>query len=311
MNIEGKVELINKIASAFLGSDPDKLTGLNIFTDKNFRIYKEQISKYFEQVQKSKRGTVFEISFDYNKEKFWMLTNMQPVLDSAGNMSGVVIIGNNTTEQHDSQRELQKLQIAIEQSTASIVITDNKGIVEYANKRYCEQIGYTLKEILQKPDYTFSKENKKKANYEKMWEKLIHGEIWEGELENKNKSGLLYWEKVIISPVFDEAGSILNFISVKEDISDSKKVRDYEINSRREIEVLNTTSLEILKLRPEENIFKLIGDQLSQLIPNYYFLIGHYNPDSGKIINEYIHVDNKTLNLFYSKAKSTNFKIIR
>ena len=302
LNNTGGIVLINKRAAAFMGTDPDKLLGLNIFTDSHFDLIKDQIFQAFEHVLKKKIPKVFELSFKSGEEDFWMLTNMQPVLDSKGNVSDVVLIGNNITQQRDSQRELKKLQIAIEQSTASIIITDNNGIIEFANTRYCKLTGYKLKDILQKPDYIFSSENKTEEYYKGMWEKLENGEVWEGEFQNKKKSGVKYWEKVIISPVFDETGYLINFISVKDDISDSKIVREYEINSRRELEILNDTSLKILNLGKKENIFNLIGDQLSKLIPDYYFFIGSYNYNSATLINEYINIEHKSLNQFFKKA---------
>ncbi len=309
LNNTGKIVLINKRAAAFMGTDPDKLLGLNIFTASHFDLIKDQLSQAFEHVLKKKTPDIFELSFISDEEDFRMLTNMQPVLDSTGNVSGVVVIGNNITQQRDSQRELKKLQIAIEQSTASIIITNNKGEVEFANNRYCKLTGYKLKDILHKPDYIFSSENKKEEYYKGMWEKLKNGEIWEGEFQNMKKSGVRYWEKVIISPVFDETESLVNFISVKDDISDSKKVREYEINARRELGILNDTSLKILNLSSSENVFNLIGNQLSQLIPEHYFLIASYDQDSNELINEYINVDHKSLNQFYKKTKLTNSKI--
>jgi len=55
-------------------------------------------------------------------------------------------------------------------------------------------------------------------------ETIISGKIWHGEFLNKRKNGELYWESAAISPIFDNEGNIINFLAIKEDITNIKKL---------------------------------------------------------------------------------------
>lgn len=306
---KGEINLINKKAATFFGLDSSEITRSNIFINPITKSLAKHLNNPFNEVLQNKIGQVVEINFEYTGHTFSMMTNLQPTFDSCQKVDGVVIIANNITDDRENQREMRKLQIAIEHSTASIIITNSDGKVEFANPRYCDLTGFTLNSILGKADYIFSKKNRNKEYFKEMRTKLNAREVWEGEFENLKKSGEHYWEKVIISPVFDEIGDLINFISVRVDISDSKRIKEFELKTIKNINVLNDTSLKILKLDDESNVFKLIGDQLSQILPDCYFLIGSYNPNTKMIQNEYIHIEQKILNKFYKKSKFSNAKV--
>jgi len=57
-----------------------------------------------------------------------------------------------------------------------------------------------------------------------LWETINSGKIWHGEFLNKRKNGELYWEAATISPIFDNNGAIINYLAVKEDITNIKKM---------------------------------------------------------------------------------------
>ena len=56
--------------------------------------------------------------------------------------------------------------------------------------------------------------------YKNLWDTIISGKQWRGNLHNKKKNGDVFWESASISPVLDEKGAVTNFIAVKEDITD-------------------------------------------------------------------------------------------
>ncbi|MCF8380490.1 MAG: PAS domain S-box protein [Bacteroidales bacterium] len=306
---DGEIILINKKASIFFGMEALDLMNKNFFDNPITNSIAENLQIPFSEVIDNKKGQVLETNFEFSGQEISLLSNLQPVFDSKNLIEGVVIIASNVSDERQAQREMRKLQIAIEQSTASITISDKNGIIEYANSRYCELTGFSSDNLIGKKDYIFSEKNSKKKYFTEMHQKLNAKDVWKGEFENLKKNGELYWEKVFISPVFSEYGELINFISVREDITDSKRIEKIEQETLKNIKVLNETSLSFLKLDEEANVFKLIGDQLTQIIPDTYFLIGSYNPDSKMIKNEYININQTILNQFYSKSKFTNFKV--
>ena len=112
---------------------------------------------------------------------------------------------------------------AIEQSPASIVITDVKGNIEYVNPKFVETTGYTAQEAKgQNPRLLKSGETKPDA-YQEMWQTITSGNEWRGEFHNKTKTGELFWESASLSPIHNDRGEITHFLAVKEDISERKR----------------------------------------------------------------------------------------
>lgn len=123
-----------------------------------------------------------------------------------------------------SQREdqLRKLSRAVEQSSSMVVITDASGIIEYVNEEFCDVTGYSVEEALsQRPSLLKSGETDAEV-YRSMWQALLAGQDWHGEIRNRRKSGALYWSALSVSPILDEDGSVTHFIGISEDISAQK-----------------------------------------------------------------------------------------
>lgn len=130
------------------------------------------------------------------------------------------------TERKRTEDQLRKLSLAIEQSPASIVITDTKGNIEYVNPKFTQVTGYSMEESRgQKPSILKSGEMALEE-YKKLWETITSGNDWRGEFHNKKKSGELFWETASISPVKNKDNVVTNFVAVKEDITERKHTEE-------------------------------------------------------------------------------------
>ncbi len=116
----------------------------------------------------------------------------------------------------------EKLLQAVEQSPISIMITDTKGNIEYVNKGFEEISGFSKEEVLSRNIDAFHVTDKN--NSPAFWSTIQAGKIWTGEINNKNKNGELYWEKVLISPVLSKSKTISSFIAIKEDITEKRNL---------------------------------------------------------------------------------------
>jgi diguanylate cyclase (GGDEF)-like protein/PAS domain S-box-containing protein len=133
-------------------------------------------------------------------------------------------------ERKESEAKLRTLYTAIEQSPASVVITDSEARVQYVNPRFTEASGYSSAETIgQNPRILKSGQTAEKI-YLELWTKLSSGQTWQGELLNKRKNGEFYWEEVHIAPVKNSAGVVTNYVAVKTDISERKRV-EHNLNS--------------------------------------------------------------------------------
>lgn len=119
---------------------------------------------------------------------------------------------------------LRKLSYAVAQSPASIVITDTQGRIEFINPKFTRVTGYSADEIIGKTPAILKSGETPSTVYHELWDAIEHGSEWEGVFHNRRKDGELYWERAHIGPIKDEHGVITNFIGIKEDISEQKRL---------------------------------------------------------------------------------------
>ncbi len=122
--------------------------------------------------------------------------------------------------------ELRKLSLAIEQSGSTIVITDTDGAIQYANPRFEETTGYTLREARGQNPRILKSGEQNADYYRVLWETITRGQIWRGEFHNRRKDGTLYWESATIAPVHNATGQITHYIAIKEDITEVKQAQE-------------------------------------------------------------------------------------
>ncbi|EKD30711.1 MAG: hypothetical protein ACD_77C00487G0021 [uncultured bacterium] len=128
------------------------------------------------------------------------------------------------TERKQAQKQLKLLGRAIEQNPVTIVITNTDGDIEYVNPQFAEVTGYTSDEVIGKNPRFLQSGEHSQAFYKDLWNTILSGGDWHGEMHNKKKNGEDYWESAVISPVLDENGKISSFVAVKEDITERKKI---------------------------------------------------------------------------------------
>lgn len=125
-------------------------------------------------------------------------------------------------QRQKASEDLKKLSMAVEQSPASVVITNLEGIIEYVNPKFSEVSGYPAQDVIGKHTRMLEGEVNDSGMLDKMWSTIKRGEIWKGESCNKRKNGSVYWESVVIAPIRDSNGDMTHYLSVKEDITDRK-----------------------------------------------------------------------------------------
>ena len=118
---------------------------------------------------------------------------------------------------------LQTLSRAVEQSPASVLITDPAGVLIYVNPHCCRLSGFAAEELVAKSARLVKFSHLTDEAYKALWDTLTSGEIWVGEVLNRKKDGTLYWELVSMSGIRDADGTILHCVGVMEDITERKR----------------------------------------------------------------------------------------
>jgi PAS domain S-box-containing protein len=188
-----------------------------------------------------------------------------PIFYPDGRRKGLLVNGRDITELIKKQRELLKLQRAIEQSPVSIVITDIDGNIKYVNPKFTEVSGYTFEEAIGK-NSKFLKSGKTDSSvYVELWNTILSGEDWRGEFINTKKNGEIYFEEAIISPIKNEEGVITNFVAVKEDITVKKKLLDELTKSEIQFRSIWENSIDAMRLIDEDGIIIDVNDAFCKM----------------------------------------------
>jgi len=125
----------------------------------------------------------------------------------------------------ESDNRLRQLSQAVEQSPASIMITDKDARIDYVNPKFTRVTGYSLEEVRGKTPRFLQSGDTDPLDYDALWEQINAGKEWRGTFHNCKKNGNLYWESASISPIFDAHGNITHFLAVKEDITELKHLK--------------------------------------------------------------------------------------
>ncbi|MEG6523812.1 PAS domain S-box protein [Desulfotomaculum sp. 1211_IL3151] len=129
---------------------------------------------------------------------------------------------------HDasSRQQLKLLTKVMEAAANAIVITDPAGDIQWVNPAFCNLTGYSQWEVLGENSRLLKSGLQDRAFYQELWEHILCGHVWQGEMINRRKDGTLYAEEMTITPVRDEQGMIANFIAIKQDISVRKRAEE-------------------------------------------------------------------------------------
>ncbi len=107
----------------------------------------------------------------------------------------------------------------VEQNPLSILITDVEGRINYVNPKFTELTGYKPEDAAGKTPDILNSGVVDQEEYKCIWETVLSGKVWKGEIINKKKNGELYKEFGVISPVKDEDGNITQLMSFSEDMT--------------------------------------------------------------------------------------------
>ena len=163
----------------------------------------------------------------------WLFEGIHNVLNDRGQPVYLEGVALDLTRQKQRELELNKLRLAVENSPVPIVITNTQGDMEYVNPAFTQITGYVSQEAVgQNPRILKSGEHGQDF-YRELWETISSGRTWRGEFHNRKKSGELYWERAAIAPVKDQSGQIINYVGVKEDVTQEKDLERIKTDVER------------------------------------------------------------------------------
>jgi len=148
------------------------------------------------------------------------LLNLEAFLENLEDIATNISIQNEIKKQNYELKEKNKI---IDEYVLSS-ISDLDGNVVDVSSAFLKISGYKREEVIGKNHNIFRSKIYDKNLFADMWKILSKDLSWKGELKNRAKNGDVYWIKTVIAPLFDESGVKIGYKSIKEDITDRKKI---------------------------------------------------------------------------------------
>ena len=149
------------------------------------------------------------------------------VTDAQGNVVRLSGIVQDVTDRKQVGEQLRLQSSALNAAAHAMVITDLSGRIQWINPAFSHLTGYTAGEAIGSDPHDLVYSGRQEAAfYRSMWDTILAGKVWHGELINRRKDGSLYTEEQTITPVPDITGAITHFIGIKQDVSARKRAED-------------------------------------------------------------------------------------
>lgn len=131
------------------------------------------------------------------------------------------------------ERSEGRLAMAVEQSPATIIITDTSAKIQYVNKKFTDVTGWTLDEVKGETPAFLQSGDTPYETYRGIRAGLEEGKTWHGVFRNRKKDGTSYWAETTLLPLISPEGDVQNFIGISEDITENRQAREHVVRAQK------------------------------------------------------------------------------
>ncbi len=176
-----------------------------------------------------------------NIELFLVLNTKDSTIDLVANTSVIkqnencylLLQAKDITEQRKKELELLQFYYVAENTINPLQITDISGNMIYVNPAFIKASGYSKDELLGKNPKIFGSKKHSKSFWKEMWETILSGKTWYGEVENKRKDGEPFYTQLLVSPIVNSNNQLQGFFGIHRDISDKKLLEKQLIHTQK------------------------------------------------------------------------------
>ncbi|MEN7550135.1 PAS domain S-box protein [Rapidithrix thailandica] len=239
-----------------LKANKNTLSLLAYTSEQLYKVHYKEVFKNYSHIQKIINQTQQAYSDDLlvktrQGKDVWLHTTYNPVKDQNGDVHSVLMLAQDITRKKTEEIEFERLSLVADNTDTAVVITDHLGYVEYVNRGFTRISGFTLKEMLGKKPGNILQGPETCAETQKRisW-KLKQGESIYEEILNYNKQGEKYWISLSINPVKDDHGTVVKYIAVQAEITETKT---NALNYKSKLEAISRSSL-IIEVKKDKTI---------------------------------------------------------
>lgn len=275
VDLQGHFVEVNLSLARMLGYTPNELKGMTFgaLTHPDDQAISQE---YFQALLS---GSMTTASFEKRYVRkdgrpIWVALSTSAMRDAEGRAQYFITMMQNITARKEAEALIRLQSAALEAVANGVVITDRDGTILWANPALAKMTGYSLTEVRGQNPRLFKSGYQDRAFYERLWDTILSGQTWHGELINRRKDGSLYSEELTITPLLDANGVPEYFIAVKQDITARKQAeqereRAFELEQhlRRRAEALVRASAALTTTLDLDGLLRQILEAAIAAIP--------------------------------------------
>lgn len=269
-----------------------------------------------------------EVSIGSGKSSRTYILRTTKLQEKGSQVSGYVVILTDITVLKYAQDQMRLQVMALNTAGNGIVITNHEGQIAWVNRAFCELTGYQADEVIGKNPSLLKSGLLPTEYYQQLWQTILTGSTWHGEISNRRKDGSIYIEEMTVTPFSQSPGTITHFIAIKQDITERKRAEERLIQAHNEAMEANRLKTQLLanishdirsplgavigysemlsagtfgEITPKQaGAIDEITNSANQLLVFVNNLIGHAQIETGRIsmVNRTIHLDELTESAF-------------
>jgi PAS domain S-box-containing protein len=239
LDLQGRITLINRKGCSVLGWAEDELIGREFIETCVPARIRDETRQKLSDVHAGDDAIVENAIVTRTGEERLIEWRTAFQRDDEGRITSTLSSGTDITERNKAEAQLRLQSAALNAAANAMLITDRSGLIEWVNPAFADLTGYVSADAVgRNPRDLVKSDQHDHAFYKNLWDTILSGQVWRGEMINRRKDGSLYTEEQTITPVRDSHGEILHFIGVKQDVTERKRA-DEEFRQRAQLSALS------------------------------------------------------------------------